>query len=87
MPKGKPAPDLFFHAAGRMEVDPADCIVVEDSVAGVSAAAAAGMTPIGFVGGNDAAGRLAHDLGQAGARAVIADLRALHGTIVDLRGW
>ena len=70
-----------------MQVDPAKCIVVEDSAAGVSAAAAAGMTPIGFVGGSDAAGRLARELAAAGARAVIADMRALHSTIIDLRGW
>ncbi len=84
--KGKPAPDIFLHAAARLHVDPAECIVVEDSVAGVTAALAAGMTPIGFVGGSDAPGRLAGDLGQAGARAVIADMRALHNTIVELRG-
>ncbi len=87
VPRGKPSPDLFLHAAARQEVDPAKCIVVEDSAAGVSAAAAAGMTPIGFVGGSDAAGRLARELGAAGARAVIADMRALHSTIIDLRGW
>ena len=85
--RGKPAPDLFLHLAARLEVDPAECIVVEDSVAGVTAAAAAGMTPIGFVGGSDAAGRLAGELGKAGARAVIADMRALHGTLIELRGW
>lgn len=85
--KGKPAPDLFLHAAERLQVNPADCIVVEDSAAGVTAAAAAGMTPIGFVGGSDTAGRLAPDLAAAGARAVIADMRALHSTIIDLRGW
>ena len=45
------------------------------------------MTPIGFVGGSDAAGRLARDLAAAGARTVIADMRALHSTIIDLRGW
>lgn len=84
--KGKPAPDLFLRVAAHLRVDPAECIVVEDSAAGVSAAAAAGMTPIGFVGGSDAAGRLAGDLARAGARAVIADMRALHGTIVELRG-
>jgi HAD superfamily hydrolase (TIGR01509 family) len=84
--KGKPAPDIFLHAASRLQADPAECIVVEDSVAGVTAALAAGMTPIGFVGGSDAPGRLAGDLGRAGARAVIADMRALHSTIVELRG-
>ena len=84
---GKPAPDLFLLAAARMGVAPADCIVVEDSVAGVTAAKAAGMRPIGFVGRSQAEGDLARDLRGAGAHAVIADLRALKSTIIDLRGW
>ncbi len=84
---GKPAPDLFLRAADWMQVDPKECIVVEDSAAGIAAATAAGMTPIGFVGGNHAAGRLARDLVVAGARTVIADMRALKGAIIDLRGW
>jgi HAD superfamily hydrolase (TIGR01509 family) len=84
---GKPAPDLFRLAAERLRVDPAACIVVEDSAAGVAAAAAAGMAPIGFVGRSTAEGHLARDLVAAGARTVIADLRALAGAIIDLRGW
>jgi HAD superfamily hydrolase (TIGR01509 family) len=87
VPNGKPAPDLFRYAAARMKVDPAECIVVEDSVPGVAAAVAAGMTAIGFVGGNATPGKLAHDLTAAGARSVIADMRALKGTITDIRGW
>ncbi len=46
---------LFLHAAGARATKPADCIVVEDSPAGVAAAVAAGMTAIGFVGGGHAA--------------------------------
>jgi HAD superfamily hydrolase (TIGR01509 family) len=84
---GKPAPDLFRRAAGELNVEAADCIVVEDSVAGVAAAKAAGMRPIGFVGRNHADGHLAQNLIAAGARAVIADLRALKGAIIELRGW
>ncbi len=48
---GKPAPDLFLHAATVMGVDPARCAVVEDSRHGVVAARAAGMTAFGFAGG------------------------------------
>jgi HAD superfamily hydrolase (TIGR01509 family) len=48
---GKPAPDLFLHAAASIGVDPSDCAVVEDSVYGVQAAVAAGMTVFGFAGG------------------------------------
>jgi HAD superfamily hydrolase (TIGR01509 family) len=48
---GKPAPDLFLHAADRMGVPPDRCIVVEDSRHGVAAARAAGMRSLGFHGG------------------------------------
>ncbi|MFJ1735152.1 HAD family hydrolase [Streptomyces sp. NPDC088254] len=46
--KGKPAPDLFLHAAERLGVAPARCVVVEDSRLGVRAAVAAGMDVYGF---------------------------------------
>lgn len=48
---GKPAPDLFLHAASRMGVDPETCAVIEDSVHGVTAAVSAGMACYGFAGG------------------------------------
>ena len=87
VPTGKPAPDLFLHAAKKMQVPPADCIVVEDSPVGVAAGVGAGMTVIGFVGGGHAGPQLGNHLRAAGARAVINDLRALKSTIIDLRGW
>jgi beta-phosphoglucomutase-like phosphatase (HAD superfamily) len=46
--RGKPAPDLFLHAAATLGVDPRRCAVVEDSPAGVTAANAAGMTSFAF---------------------------------------
>jgi HAD superfamily hydrolase (TIGR01509 family) len=49
--RGKPAPDLFLHAARRMGADPEECVVVEDSRAGVEAARAAGMLVLAFGGG------------------------------------
>jgi len=84
---GKPAPDLFLHAAACAGIDSADCIVVEDSSAGVAAAVAAGMTAIGFVGGGHAAVNLGSHLTAAGAKAIIADMRALKGVVVSLRGY
>ena len=45
---GKPAPDLFLLAAWSMGAEPADCVVVEDSAAGVQAGCAAGMSVLGF---------------------------------------
>ena len=84
---GKPAPDLLLHAAGKMRVGPAECIVVEDSSVGVAAGVAAGMRVICFVGGSHAGGKLGNHLRAADASAVISDMRALKSTIIDLRGW
>jgi HAD superfamily hydrolase (TIGR01509 family) len=50
--RGKPAPDLFLYAAERMQADPRRTLVIEDSVSGVKAGKAAGMTVWGFVGGS-----------------------------------
>lgn len=49
--RGKPAPDLFLHAARQMGVAPEACAVVEDSPAGLEAALAAGMGRFAFAGG------------------------------------
>ena len=49
---GKPAPDLFLYAAEKMGYDPGNCIVVEDSPAGIEAAQRAGMTAFAFTGGS-----------------------------------
>ncbi|CAN3983447.1 HAD family hydrolase [Kitasatospora purpeofusca] len=56
--RGKPAPDLFLHAARRMGVPPSACAVVEDSAPGVLAARAAGMRAFGYAGGLTPAARL-----------------------------
>lgn len=48
---GKPAPDLFLHAAARSGVTPDRCMVIEDSRSGVEAARAAGMRSLGYAGG------------------------------------
>jgi HAD superfamily hydrolase (TIGR01509 family) len=68
---GKPAPDLFLHAAASLGVDPRRCAVVEDSSAGVTAANAAKMTSFGFARLMPAE-RLAHATG-----AVFSDMRLL----------
>lgn len=84
---GKPEPDLFLHAAACTGIAAEDCYVVEDSAAGVTAAVAAGMTAIGFVGGSHAEPNLAGTLTGAGAATVVADMRALKSAIVELRGY
>lgn len=75
---GKPAPDLFLHAAASLGVDPRKCAVVEDSVPGVEAAQAAGMWPIAYSGGLVPAERL-HRPGIT----VINDMAALPALILD----
>lgn len=50
VPRGKPFPDLFLHAAIQMNEQPFDCTVVEDSLPGVQAARAAGMRALAYVG-------------------------------------
>ncbi|WP_020554526.1 HAD family hydrolase [Embleya scabrispora] len=70
--EGKPAPDLFLHAAREMGADPARCVVVEDSPYGVRAARAAGMRAFGYIGGLTTAERLA----DSGA-VLFDDMRAL----------
>ena len=52
--RGKPAPDLFFLAAKQLGYDPENCIVIEDSCAGINGALAANMKVIGFLGGSHA---------------------------------
>jgi HAD superfamily hydrolase (TIGR01509 family) len=70
---GKPAPDLFLHAAASMGMTPDAAVVVEDSVPGVQAGVAAGMRVLGYVGDTltDAAA-----LEAAGAR-IFLDMRNL----------
>jgi HAD superfamily hydrolase (TIGR01509 family) len=53
--RGKPAPDLFLATAAAEGVDPADCVVIEDSVPGATAAAAAGMDCLGYAPHSDGA--------------------------------
>jgi beta-phosphoglucomutase-like phosphatase (HAD superfamily) len=71
--RAKPAPDLFLHAAAALGMAPADCLVIEDSVNGVTAGRAAGMTVWGFLGGGHAHEGLAARLKAAGAERIVAD--------------
>ena len=76
--RGKPEPDLFLHAARRMSASPADCLVIEDSVHGVTAARRAEMVVFGFTGAAHAKGaEYGARLTEAGAAVVFDDMREL----------
>lgn len=77
VPRGKPAPDLFLHAAREMGVAPEACVVVEDSAIGVAAAVAAGMRIVGFTGGSHSDPGHAARLAEAGATTIVAAMAQL----------
>jgi len=79
--RGKPAPDLFLFAAERMQASPERCLVIEDSVPGITGARAAGMTVLGFHGGSHCRPGHAETLRAAGAALVFDDMRQLPGLI------
>ncbi len=80
---GKPAPDIFLHAARQMGTPPERALVIEDSVPGVTAAVAAGMRVIGFTGGTHIIDKPGHaaQLSTVGASLVIDDMRTLSDLI------
>jgi HAD superfamily hydrolase (TIGR01509 family) len=75
VPRGKPYPDLFLHAAHAMGARPPDCIVVEDTPSGVAAAVCAGMRTFGYAADSDETA-----LRQAGAE-IFHSLEELPGLI------
>lgn len=74
---GKPAPDVFLFASGWMKVSPMRCLVVEDSVAGVTAAVRAGMPVVGFTGGTHCGPQHAKLLTNAGASTTFSSMSDL----------
>ena len=82
--RGKPSPDLFQLAARSLETPPDACLVVEDSVTGVQAGVAAGMTVVGFCGASHCLDGHAERLSAAGASQVFDDMAALPGLISGL---
>ncbi|MDF1608558.1 HAD family phosphatase [Hoeflea sp. YIM 152468] len=83
----KPAPDVFLHGAGQFDADPANVLVIEDSVHGIEAATAAGMRVVGFTGGSHSYPGHADALTEAGAETVIHRMADLPATVKALAGW
>ena len=72
VPRGKPAPDVYLFAARECAVEPAECVVVEDSPVGVQAGVAAGMTVFGYAAHTDR-----KELVRTGASVTFDDMHAL----------
>ena len=85
VPRGKPAPDLFLFAAEAMTVSPTNCLVIEDSLAGVQAGLAAGMTTIGFTGGSHCPSNHDRSLRDIGVMATFSDMHQLPSIILQLQ--
>ena len=84
--RGKPAPDIYLHAARTVGHAADHCIVVEDSWHGIAGAKAAGMRAIGFAGGGHATPSLVGELRSAGAAIVVDHMDDLPKAIHDLSG-
>jgi beta-phosphoglucomutase-like phosphatase (HAD superfamily) len=82
--RGKPAPDLFLFAAEQMQAAPAQCLVIEDSIPGVTGAVAAGMTVLGFHGGSHCPPGHGGTLRAAGAIMTFEDMRQLPDLIAQV---
>jgi HAD superfamily hydrolase (TIGR01509 family) len=83
---GKPAPDLFLFAAAQMGISPERSLVIEDSIAGISGALAAGMAVLGFHGGGHCRPGYGNTLRAAGATLTFDDMRQLPGLIGQIAG-
>lgn len=83
----KPAPDVFLHGAEQFDADPANVLVIEDSVHGIEAARAAGMRVVGFTGGSHSYPGHADKLTEAGAETVISRMADLPATVAALSEW
>ena len=81
--RGKPEPDVFIEAARRAGYAPQDCIVVEDSVTGVTSAHRAGCHVLGFTGTHPHPGEQGPKLLKAGAASVFSHMVELPGLVSE----
>lgn len=72
--KPKPSPDLYLFAAEKLNIAPSNCLVIEDSIIGITAAKKAGMKVLGFTGANSFHENMTAQIKDAGADHIIHDL-------------
>jgi HAD superfamily hydrolase (TIGR01509 family) len=84
VPRGKPEPDIFIEAARRAGFAPAECLVIEDSVTGVTAAVRAGCPVLGYTGTHHLRGDHGAKLVAIGAARVFDDMRQLPALLAEL---
>jgi HAD superfamily hydrolase (TIGR01509 family) len=82
--RGKPAPDLFLHAAEKLGLAPLHCVVIEDSPYGVEGGLAAGMQVIGYTGGSHSEPTHEPRLRKAGAQHVCETWDQVHSVLQGL---
>lgn len=82
--RGKPAPDLFLHAAAAIGAAPADCVVIEDSPMGVQAGVAAGMRVVGLLAGGHIQPGHADRLNAAGAWRIAESYTDVEAALAEL---
>ncbi len=82
----KPAPDLFLHAAKQFNVDPGNCLVIEDTALGIQAAQAAGMPVLGFAGGSHCNDAYRARLVTTGIETIFSDMALLPSLITKRAG-
>lgn len=80
----KPAPDIYQYAASQLGRLPAECLVVEDSPSGVTAAHRAGMPVVGFLGASHIPAGHGDTLRQAGAWTTVADAEELEKLLKEI---
>lgn len=79
--KGKPEPDIFLLAAKKMGYKPEDCIVIEDSVVGLTAAIKANMVPVAFV--KYSKKYFLEDIKKLGIKNIFEDMRDVEKFILS----
>ena len=79
--KGKPAPDIFLLAAKTMGYKEEDCIVIEDSIAGLTGVLKTKMTPIAFVKYDN--NKYIEEIKKLGVKNIFDDMRDVEKFLLD----